>query len=190
MEIILASGSYKRREIMEKSGIPFRVVIRGIDEHVFDNLPVKDRVVEVARAKAINIAERFPQDLIISADSLAEDQKNKILQYKPRDLEEGLRLAMLSSGATVIGYTGVCLIHPEFGEVTEISQTETKFLEFSEEELKKLVDEQFLQRAGALGISEETAGYTLVESISGSYTGAFGLPMEIVRKYLKEWKVI
>jgi len=41
-----------------------------------------------------------------------------------------------------------------------------------------------------LGISEETAGYTLVQSVSGSHTGYAGLPMEIVRKYLKAWKVI
>ncbi|MGI5826031.1 MAG: Maf family protein [Patescibacteria group bacterium] len=190
MEIILASGSYKRREIMEKSGIPFRVEVPEIDEHAFDDLPTKERVMEIARNKAINIAERFPQDIIISADSLAEESESRQIQYKPRDIEEGLKLAMLSSGATINGYTGICMIHPEFGEVTEVAVTVQKFIDFSEEELKRLVDEQFLQRAGALGISEETAGYTLVESISGSYTGAFGLPMEIVRKYLKKWQVI
>ena len=185
----MASGSYKRKQIMERSGIPFKVEIPDIDEDIFNDFPVVERVVEVARAKAINIAERFPQDVIISADSLAQDSQ-KQLQYKPRDFEEGLRLAMLSSGATVTGYTGVCLIHPEFREATEVAVTEIKFIDFTEEEVKKLVDDKFLQRAGALGVSEETAGYTLVESISGSYTGAFGLPMEIVRKYLKKWRVI
>jgi len=116
--------------------------------------------------------------------------KNQTVNRKPKNLEEGLKMAMAYSGSGSICYAGVCLIHPRFGEVVEVSETKTKMQSFFEEELKKLVDDKFLLRSGALGISEETAGFTLVESLSGSYTGPFGLPMEIVRKYLKEWELV
>lgn len=113
-----------------------------------------------------------------------------IINHKPKDLEEGLKMAMACSGSGSICCTGVCMIHPEFGEVVKVAETKIKMQSFSESELQKLVDDKFLLRAGALGISEETAGFTLVEFISGSYSGAFGLPMEIVRKYLRKWGLI
>lgn len=188
-EIILASGSYKRKEILEKAGINFRVVVPEINERLLNNLPVKERVQKIAQAKARKVAEQFPNSVIIAADTMDESEK-QIINHKPKDLEEGLKMAMEYSDSSSICYTGVCLIHPKFGEVVEVSKTKIRIQPFSKEELKKLVDDKFLLRAGALGISEETAGFTLVESICGSFTGPFGLPMEIVRKYLKKWELV
>lgn len=185
-EIILASGSYKRKEILEKAGIHFRVVVPEIDENLFDDLVIKERVQKIAQAKARKVAEQFPKSVIIAADTMDENEK-QIINHKPNNLEEGLKMAMEYSGSGSICYTGVCLIHPEFGEVVEVAETKIKIQPFSKKELEKLVDKKFLLRAGALGISEETAGFTLVESVSGSYTGPFGLPMEIVRKYFRKW---
>jgi len=189
MEIILASGSYKRKEILERAKIPFRVVVPEVDEHLFDNLSVKERVQKVAQAKARAVFKNYPEALIIAADTMDEDNLKRC-RTKPKNMEEGLKMAMEYSGSSTICYTGVCMIHPKFGEVLEVAKTEIKMQEFSKGELKRLVDDKFLLRAGALGISEETAGYTLVQSVSGSHTGYAGLPMEIVRKYLKAWKVI
>lgn len=188
-EIILASGSYKRKEILQKAGINFRVIVPEIDERLFDNLPVKERVQKIAQAKARKVKEQFPKSVIIAADTMDESDK-QIVNHKPKDLEEGLQMAMAYSGSSCICYTGVCLIHPKFGEIVVVAETKIKIQSFSKEELLKLVDDKFLLRAGALGISEETAGFTLVESVCGSYTGPFGLPMEIVRKYLKKWGLV
>ena len=189
MEIILVSGSYKRKEILEKAKISFKVVVPEVDEHLFDNLSVKERVQKVAQAKARAVFKNYPEALIIAADTMDEDNLKRC-RTKPKNMEEGLKMAMEYSGSSTICYTGVCMIHPKFGEVLEVAKTEIKMQEFSKGELKRLVDDKFLLRAGALGISEETAGYTLVQSVSGSHTGYAGLPMEIVRKYLKAWKVI
>lgn len=188
-DIILASGSYKRKEILTKAGISFRVVVPEIDERLFDGLPVEERVQKIAQAKARSVAGQFPRSVVIAADTIDETE-NHAVNRKPKDLEEGLKMAMAYSGSGSVCYTGVCLIHPKFGEVIEVSETKTKMQSFSKEELKKLIDDKFLLRAGALGISEETAGFTLVESISGSYTGPFGLPMEIVRKYFRKWGLV
>ena len=188
MQIILASGSYKRKEILEKAKIPFRVEVPEIDERAFDDLPIKERVQKIAQAKAKAVADKFPNDLVIAADVLDEDELKRV-HCKPKNLEEGLKMAMEYSGKKTTCYTGVCLIHPKHGEVVEVARTEIKMQKFTEGELRKLVDDKFLLRAGALGVSEETAGYTLVESICGSYTGFAGLPMEIIRKYLKKWKI-
>jgi len=188
MKIVLASGSYKRKEILEKAKIPFKVEIPDIDEKSFDHLPVKERVKEIARAKARAVAKKFPDSLIIAADVMDEDELQRI-HCKPKNLNEGLKMAMEYSSKKTTCYTGVCLIHPKYGEVVKLAKTEIKMQEFTKEELKRLVDKKFLLRAGALGASEETAGYTLVESICGSYTGFAGLPMEIIRKYLKKWRV-
>lgn len=189
MRIILASASYKRKEILQKAKIPFGVEIPEVDERMFDNFPLKVRVQKIAQTKARIVAKKFPNDLIIAADVLDEDELKRI-HRKPKNLEDGLKMAMEYSGKKTTCYTGVCLIHPKYGEVVELAETEIKMQEFTEGELKKLVDEKFLLRAGALGASEETAGYTLVESIAGSYTGFAGLPMEIIRKYLRKWGVV
>lgn len=188
MEIILASGSYKRKEILGKAKIPFKVEIPQIDEGSFDNMPIKERVQKIAQAKARAVAKKFPNALVIAADVMDEDELKRV-HRKPKNLKEGLRMAMEYSGKKTTCYTGVCMIHPKYGEVVEVAKTEIKMQKFTKDELKKLIDEKFLLRAGALGASEETAGYTLVESISGSYTGFAGLPMEIVRKYLRKWQV-
>lgn len=189
MEIILASGSYKRKEILTKAGIEFRVIVPEIDERLFDGLPIKERVQKIAQEKARKVKEQFPGFVIIAADTMDVSDK-QIVNHKPKDLEEGLKMAMAYSGSSSVCYTGVCLIHPKFGERVEVAETKIKMQSFSKEELQKLVDDKFLLRAGALGMSEETAGFTLVESVTGSYTGPFGLPMEIIRKYLKEWKLV
>lgn len=190
MEIILASESVKRREILQAARIPFRVEIpQGVEEHAFDGLPVRERVQKLAEAKALKVAEKFPEAVIISADTMNEVKLSYPL-YKPRDAEEGLLMAMEYSANRLTCYTGICLIHPQFGSVTELSETQIKMQPFTREELRSLVDDRFLIQGGAMGISEEAEGYTLVESISGSYTGAFGLPMEIVRRYLKKWRII
>ena len=189
IDIILASGSYKRKEILTKAGIVFRVVVPEIDERLFDALPVKERVQKIAREKARKVAGDFPKAVVIAADTMDESER-KIVNHKPKDLAEGLKMAMAYSGSGSTCYTGICLIHPKFGEVVEVSETKIKMQTFSKEEVMKLVDDKFLLRAGALGISEETAGFTLVESLAGSFTGPFGLPMELVRKYLKKWGVI
>jgi len=188
MDIILASGSYKRKEILEKAKIPFRVEVPQIDERAFDDWPIKERVQKIAQAKARAVAKKFPSDLIIAADVLDEDEVKRV-HHKPKNLEDALRMAMEYSGKKTTCYTGVCLIHPKYGEAVEVAKAEIKMQDFTKEELKKLIDEKFLLRAGALGASEETAGYTLVESICGSYTGFAGLPMEIIRKYLRKWQV-
>lgn len=189
MQIILASSSSKRKEILKKAKIPFKVVIPKTDEGYFNKLSVEERVKKIAQAKAREVAKKFPKDLVISADTLDEDQLKRILQ-KPKNFQEALKMAMEYSGRKTTCYTGVCLIHPKYGEVVEVVKTEIKMQKFTKEEMEKLIDKRFLLRAGALGISEETAGYTLVESICGSYTGFAGLPMEIIRKYLRKWKVV
>jgi len=174
--------------MLQETKIPFVVEIPRIDEKSFDNLPVEERVKKIAQAKARAVAKKFPNDLIIAADTLDEDEFKKV-HHKPKNLKEALKMAMEYSGRETTCYTGVCLIHPKYGEAVEVAKTKIKMQKFTKEELKNLVDKNFLLRAGALGVSEETAGYTLVESISGSYTGFAGLPMEIVRKYFRKWKV-
>lgn len=174
---------------MAKSRIPFRAEVPLVDESLFDDLPTEERLEELARAKAIKIAEKFPKEVVIASASLTE-LPGKLVLGKPKDLKRALKMAMKHSGKQVTCRTTVCLIHPQEGEFMETIETKVKFQRFTRQELKALVDEQFLGREGALGMTEETAGYTLIESISGSYTGAFGLPMEVVRKYLKKWEII
>src|SRR4030066_2549220 len=106
-EIILASGSYKRKEILQKAGIIFRVVIPEIDERLFDNLPVKERVQKIAQAKARKIGEQFPGSVIVAADTIDETE-SRTINHKPKDLKEGLTMAMKYSGSGSICYTGVC----------------------------------------------------------------------------------
>jgi septum formation protein len=181
--IVLASDSFLKKFVLEKSHLEFLVDAADIDEQVFDSLPVGKRVVELSKEKCKKVAARKPDCIVISADTLAV--YNGQAYGKPANLEDAYDMAMTLSGQTILAYTGVTLYHPKYGYKSDLSETEIEYQNFTLDDLKRLFKDNHPTRmATGLGIFIDAPGFTLVKSISGSFTGALGLPMELVYDFL------
>jgi septum formation protein len=188
--IILASNSELRKLIMESSGLPFRIETGDVDERAIeDSHPTKtpEEVVKIlALAKAKVIAHHFPDDTVIAADTFGILPDGKRL-HKTSSLEESIQLALRQSGQTIVVNTGIAIVHQ--GEITtDLTSTRIKYSAFDEATVRLLFqkNKQAKRRNAALGFFIDAPGFTLVEKVEGSYLGAMGLPMEIIRTNLEK----
>lgn len=182
--IVLASSSWLRKTIMEKSGLAFRVEAPDVDERAIENQhPGKtdeDIVVILAAAKAEAMAANYADELVIAADSFAVMPSGE-RQHKPGNYEDAVKRCVAQSGQTIRVFTGVAMAYR--GQlITGHTTTDITYTHFDRATVEALLhgDEATI-RNGGLGFFADAPGFTLVESFNGSYTGAMGLPMEIIR---------
>jgi septum formation protein len=188
-KIILASNSFLKRLVLEKSKLDFDIDPADIDESEFDYLGPEDRVREISLKKCESVSDRHPESIIIAADTLTLLDGEII--GKPKDIEEAYRMALKQSGKEILALTGITLYGPQKGFFTEISKTIIAYQEFDRNDLERLFKDNFpLRMASGLGLFIDAPGFTLVKSINGSYTGAYGMPMDAVYKYLHQFGYI
>lgn len=183
---ILGSASPRRRELLEYTFCPFRVLTSQIAE-TSDEEKVSDWVMDIAAQKAGDIysqaKEKFQNPLILSADTIVV--KDGIRLGKPRDREDAKRTLKLLSGSEHQVLTGVCL-KSRTKEDLFFSET-TVFFERINEELMELylnTGEPF-DKAGSYGI--QAYGLAFVKSITGSYSNVVGLPVNQVLNKLESF---
>ncbi|HOB89791.1 MAG TPA: Maf family protein [Candidatus Colwellbacteria bacterium] len=182
-KIILASDSFLKKFVFEKTKFDFDVDPADIDESVFDHLNPKDRVREISLKKCETVHNRHPESMIVAADTLTLLGEETI--GKPKDMEEAYRMALSQSDKEILALTGVTLYFPQKGLFTDLSETRITYQKFDRSDLERVFKDNFpLRMASGLGLFIDAPGFTLVKSINGSYTGAYGMPMEIVYKYL------
>jgi septum formation protein len=182
--LVLASGSPRRQDLLEEANIPFIVDVPDIDE--WDNLThpelsAADIVLANAQRKAKHVAKRHPQDIILAADTTVYCTGR--FMGKPANREDAAAMLKFLSGKTHEVLTGVawcnCLQH------VIKSHLERTYVTFRQ--LDDLTISDYMQRvnvmdkAGAYGFQEH--GELIVERIEGSATNVIGLPMEIVTKW-------
>lgn len=184
MTVILASGSFLKNYIMERSLIPYEVVPADIDESVYDHLNVQERVVALAKDKCQLVAERYPDRIVIAADTLTAHQDGTVFT-KPRPDSDPLDAAMQLSGQSIDVYTGCCVYSPKNGYSDTLSSAVISYQNFTRSRLEMLAENDNPQiRSGALGVFVDAPGFTLIKEVKGSYTGMYGLPMEFVYEQL------
>ena len=175
MEIILASQSPRRRELLERMGISDFLIRPAQGEEIFDPTLTPAQLVEsLSRQKAEEIsAGAGPEDLIIAADTVVSID-GRVLG-KPRDPEDAAAMLAALSGREHTVYTGVTVRRG--GEtVTEHEATAVRFRPLTEEEIADYVATgEPMDKAGAYGIQDY--GALLVEGISGDYFNVVGLPV-------------
>jgi len=181
--VILGSESFLKNFIMEKSLIPYDKVPADIDESIFDHEPVDKRARKLARAKCAKLAVDYPDAVIICAGTLTADEDGAI-HTKSKTQEDGFQKAMALSGKTILVYTG-CTIYDGNGNFeTYLATAKIYYQKFSERTLRRLVKDDNPQIRNSIGIFYDAPGFTLIDKIEGSYTGAMGLPMEFVNQKL------
>lgn len=185
-EIILASKSPRRKEILKMIRLPFHVVtLDNIDESYPENMPLHEVPLHISEKKAMAYLKRMTgNNLIITADTLVIF-KNRIMG-KPKDREEAIEMLSLLSGESHEVVTGVTLATKE-KKVSFKALSIVKFARLSREEIVYYVDDFLpLDKAGAYGI-QEWIGAVAVKEIDGSFYNVMGLPIHLLYQELKKF---
>jgi len=189
--IILASGSPRRKQLLEGLGIEFsQHVLRNIDESFPDTLLAE----EVAQFIAHKKSEAYLKDmadnyLVITADTIVVADggcgRNVILG-KPHERSEAVAMLRMLSNKTHKVITGCCIVTKDRQRVFSVS-TEVTFKQLSDEEIEYYVDTfRPYDKAGAYGV-QEWIGYIGVTGLSGSYFNVMGFPIQRVYTELAEF---
>jgi len=186
--IILASGSPRRRDYLHNLGLKFRVLSADIDETQQPQESASDLVLRLATEKGRAVAQLHPNDWIISADTIVSFS-GRILG-KPQNAQQAVDTLMLLSGHSHQVYTSFSLIH-QTKEIQEVQSVMTKvtFSAFSRQTaLAYVATQEPLDKAGSYGIQGK--GAALVEKIDGSYSNVVGLPLVELIALLEKYRII
>ena len=191
-DIILASKSPRRSELLTQIGIKFKVIVSEKDEIVTSSIP-GDVVMELSLQKANDVMEMYTQKehndkfIIIGADTVVAID-DKILG-KPKDDDDALDMLTALSGRAHGVYTGVTLIIGDGENVkkdTFYVKTDVYMYDNSKEELLDYISTlEGRDKAGSYGI--QGIGARLVEKIEGDYNNVVGLPISAIYNRIKEY---
>ena len=172
MNLILASASPRRKELLSLFGIPFVIRVADIDETMDPQGSPFDEVARVSRLKALAV-DREKDDIVVAADTIVVCQ-GRVLG-KPRDEEDAKAMLRLLSGRDHQVMTGCTVLAGEKSETfTEI--TDLHFRELREEEIARYVASgEPMDKAGAYGIQGGAALFC--EGLHGDYYNVMGLPV-------------
>lgn len=183
-QIILASNSPRRRELLAGLGLTFETrVIPGIDESYPEGLDGADIAVYIASAKAAAYRVTLAgHELLITADTIVYTE-GKVFG-KPHDRDEACAMLRALSGRTHQVITGVIIQTLERTRSFAVT-TDVTFAELSDEEIAYYVDHyRPFDKAGSYGI-QEWIGFVGVTGIRGSYFNVMGLPVQRLYQELK-----
>ncbi|GAA0090735.1 Maf family protein [Paraclostridium bifermentans] len=183
MNIILASGSPRRKEILENTNLQFSVITSDIDERIFENEEPIQLVLRLAFEKCMSVAQNNPSDLVIGADTIVV-LDNEILG-KPKNEEEAFNTLSKLSNREHQVITGMSIVNLENEKkIVDYAISNVKFKKLTDQDIKDYIStKECLDKAGSYGI--QGYGALLVEEIKGDYFNIVGLPISKLSDILK-----
>ena len=184
MQLILASKSPRRQELLTLMGVDFKVVLKDVDESYPENLSPAEVAVFIAEKKAKAFDESIEEDaIVLTADTIV--CVDGLILGKPEGEEHAFEMLSLLSGKKHEVITGVALLQNHkihsFYEVSEVY-----FKSLDAEDIRKYIQDcKPFDKAGAYGI-QEWPGLVAIEKINGSYTNVVGLPTHRVYQELEK----
>lgn len=214
MNLILASASPRRRELLQAAGIPFTAQPTDIPEIPVDREAPRAFAERLAREKAQAIAHRHPHEAVLGADTVVV--VDGLILGKPEDAADALRMLRLLSGKTHEVITAVCVIAPSPTRASSIEPatgnrqlptehqlatgdrqpatalpdvrsetTQVTFAPLSDADIESyILTGEPMDKAGAYGIQGVASRW--IPRIVGDYSNVVGLPVALVYRMLKE----
>ena len=173
--VILASASPRRQELLAQLAIPFSIVPANIDERPLLHETPQAYVVRLAQDKARHVAQQFPEALVLGADTVVVlDQE---ILGKPRDLDHARQMLGRLSGRPHTVMTGLALLQQRPQRLwCDTVQTHVHFRKLFEQQIESYLDSgEPFDKAGAYAIQGGAAMF--VERLQGCYTNVVGLPV-------------
>ena len=178
--LILASGSPRRKDLLERAGFAFEVIPPDVDEWEPGSYPFRTLCVANAVRKARAVRAEHPEAVVLGADTLVG--LGDAILGKPGGMAEAVDMLGRLAGRVHEVCTGVCIADPE-GEKAFFEVTWVRFRKIGREVINEYLERvDVLDKAGAYAIQEH--GEMLVEKVEGDYDNVVGLPMARVRDEL------
>jgi septum formation protein len=180
--LILASSSPRRKELLENLRLTFAVSSSEVDESFDPKLSPEEVVMELAERKAQAVFKENRDAFVIGSDTIVV-LNNQVLG-KPADEAEAIRMLTSLSGTQHEVFTGVSIVSPT-STSRFYERTEVWFWELTDDEIRAYVKSgEPLDKAGAYGIQQ--LGSMLVKKINGDYFAVVGLPVARTIRELKK----
>lgn len=183
--IILASKSPRRKQLLESIGIAFQIKLKEVDEIYPDNLTKEEIPVFLAKLKSKPFLDELkPNDLLITADTIV--WFNNHVLGKPKDKEEATQMLQMLSGQEHQVISGVCLTSP-YKQESFFSISFVRFKEFTKQEIDFYISKfEPFDKAGAYGI-QEWIGSVGITHIEGSFYNVMGLPIQKLYEHILDF---
>ena len=175
VDLVLASASPRRRELLAQIGIAFRVVVADVDESVLPGESPADYVVRLAHDKALEVLKRDRPGLPVLGSDTAVVLGREILG-KPSDRDEARAMLNRLSGKTHEVYSAVAVAVSENEVHDRLNVTRVTFADLEPEWIESYCDTgDSMDKAGAYGVQGRAA--ERIKRIEGSFSGVMGLPL-------------
>jgi septum formation protein len=182
VRVVLASGSPRRRQLLQLIGIEHDVVPSNIDETMRPRETPRRHAERLAREKASVIAKREPDRITIGADTIVVI--NRKVLGKPADAEDARRMLSMLSGREHTVITAVAVARGRKLR-SAVEEVRVKFRRLREDEIDAYIATgEPMDKAGAYGI--QGYGATIVECVDGDYFAVMGLPLARLVTLLKD----
>ncbi|MGE5405566.1 MAG: Maf family protein [Candidatus Saccharibacteria bacterium] len=181
--LVLASGSPRRRQLLESLGLNFDIIPPPAEEITQNWNTPQDYAEQLSQYKARQIAEKVTDAVVLAADTIVV--KNHEIMGKPQNPQEAQDMLQALSGAPHTVVTGICIIDVSSGcELLDSESTTVYFKKLSDEKISRYIEtgEPF-DKAGAYGIQGH--GALLVEKVEGCFYNVVGLPMAKLESMLE-----
>ncbi len=184
--LVLASGSPRRKELLEQMNLHFDIIVSGFEEHLSLSVPPAELVKQLAYGKANDVYANQLERVVIGADTVVTLDRNVL--GKPESREHARQMLRALSGRTHIVYSGVAILSHdkkvEFHEATEVT-----FWELTDEEIETYLNTgESFDKAGGYGI--QGFGAAFVKRIHGDYYSVVGLPIARTLRELKAFGIV
>lgn len=189
MEIVLASKSPRRQELLKRIVDDFKIIESDFNEDTVSfNGDVEEYVKLLARGKALAVKEKIDNSSVIIGVDTVVYYNNKILG-KPKNYDDAYSMLSALSGNTHKVYSGVCIVNAENLNIESfVCETKVKFSKLTHNQIDKYIkSKEPMDKAGAYGI--QGLGGVFVEKIDGCYYNVMGLPINKLNVYLSSYKI-
>lgn len=186
-ELVLASGSPRRKELFSMLKVPFQIVTSEVEEMIVQEDNMREYVRQVALLKARDVANKVPGKTVIGADTIVVFENS--LFHKPKTREEAISHLQHLSDASHSVLTAVALLEITGAETTFVEETIVTFKKLPISLIEAYVDSgDPFDKAGGYGI--QTLGTLFVDRIEGDYNNVVGLPLASLFEKLMERHIL
>ena len=185
--IILASASPRRKELLQRLGLEFDIVPASIDEKQNDHEDAATYTLRTAMQKALAVAKNYTDATVISADTVVVMDEQ--ILGKPKTMDQAEEMLRNLSGREHVVITSVGIVDQISGRsISATEQTLVYFQTLSKEEIRAYVETcEPMDKAGAYGI--QGLGGLFIRRIEGDFYNVVGLPLNKLYQLLKEIEI-
>jgi len=188
---ILASGSPRRKMMLNLLKVPFETRVPKVEESIFGAEEPIALVARLAKEKALSVAKEIKDEggttVVVGCDTIVV--LGKEILGKPKDIYEAYAMLTKLQGRTHMVYSGLCLVRIENGREETISNfcaTEVTMCRLTLDEIKHYFDlEDPLDKAGAYAIQD--GGSLIISNIDGCYYNVLGFPVRTLEELMRQW---